>query len=478
MRIKKIEINHFKGLYGKYELDLSRNGNNLMLYGENGSGKSSFAKALKLFFQSSEEEIHISDYENIFIKEAEQNTGYIKIIFGEAGNRRSDQPFVLDNSHYKQTEPYIYKANKIKGFLDYKSLLKTHSLDTTEVNVFDLLVNNLLSDLTNPQTSNTLLSDWRKLSLFVKDRRTRKYESMISADGLLFKFNTGLREKLEEVENKANEIIELFKYNIKIHLHFNNVVIGRERGFATPKIILRIDFFDKENLQEHHHFLNEARLTAISIAIYLGAVLTNPGTDYKLLVLDDIFIGLDTSNRLPFLNVLDEKFSDYQVFMTTYDTSWYELVKSEKTSGWTFAEMYVKKEHQNGYEIPILRSNTDFIDIANYYLNEKGDLKASSVYIRSEFERLISKFCHDKRIPVKFNKRPGKVSSEDFWSAMKDTKKRDDSRFITEQLRDDIKTQKMLVMNPFVHYDINKPEFRAELQRTIDLVEELKSALA
>lgn len=176
MRIKKIEINHFKGLYGKYELDLSRNGNNLMLYGENGSGKSSFAKALKLFFQSSEEEIHISDYENIFIKEAEQNTGYIKIIFGEAGNRRSDQPFVLDNSHYKQTEPYIYKANKIKGFLDYKSLLKTHFLDTTEVNVFDLLVNNLLSDLTNPQTSNTLLSDWRKLSLFVKDRRTRKYE--------------------------------------------------------------------------------------------------------------------------------------------------------------------------------------------------------------------------------------------------------------------------------------------------------------
>jgi predicted ATP-dependent endonuclease of OLD family len=46
-RIKKIEINHFKGLYGKHEIDLTNSGKNLMLYGENVSGKSSVAKAIK-----------------------------------------------------------------------------------------------------------------------------------------------------------------------------------------------------------------------------------------------------------------------------------------------------------------------------------------------------------------------------------------------------------------------------------------------
>ncbi|MCK4406470.1 MAG: AAA family ATPase [Bacteroidales bacterium] len=92
-RIKKIEINHFKGLYGKHEIDLTYKGKNLMLYGENGSGKSSIAKAIRLFFQSSVEDIDISEYENIFIQNTEQNTGFIKLTFGDAGNKRSNHPF-------------------------------------------------------------------------------------------------------------------------------------------------------------------------------------------------------------------------------------------------------------------------------------------------------------------------------------------------------------------------------------------------
>jgi len=38
-------------------------------------------------------------------------------------------------------------------------------------------------------------------------------------------------------------------------------------------------------------------------------------------------------------------------------------------------------------------------------------------------------------------------------------------------------TQRTLVMNPFVHYDLNKPTFRAELVATIALVKQLKTAL-
>ena len=52
-----------------------------------------------------------------------------------------------------------------------------------------------------------------------------------------------------------------------------------------------------------------------------------------------------------------------------------------------------------------------------------------------------------------------------------------EQRYISEQLKNDIETQRTLVMNPFVHYDITRPQFRAELQRTIDLVEQLKNEL-
>ena len=50
MRIKKIEIQNFRAFYGNFEIDLG--GKNLLLYGENGSGKSSLFYALKLFLES------------------------------------------------------------------------------------------------------------------------------------------------------------------------------------------------------------------------------------------------------------------------------------------------------------------------------------------------------------------------------------------------------------------------------------------
>jgi len=146
-RIKKIEIKHFKGLYGENEIDLTNSGKNLMLYGENGSGKSSVAKAIKLFFQSSAKEVNIAKYENIFIPDAENNTGFIRLTIGDKGNTVSNQPYVLNNANNRQTEAFISKANKIKGYLDYKSLLKTHYLETERVNVFILLVEDLLGSV-------------------------------------------------------------------------------------------------------------------------------------------------------------------------------------------------------------------------------------------------------------------------------------------------------------------------------------------
>lgn len=477
-RIKKIEINHFKGLYGIHEIELTNSGKNLMLYGENGSGKSSVAKAIKLFFQSSAKDVNVVDYENVFIPVPEKNTGFIKMVIGDTGNTRSNLPYVLDNTTSRQTEAFISKANKIKGFLDYKSLLKTHYLDSEKVNVFELLVEDLLEDFINARTTNSIENDWKKLKTDIRDRRTTEYTALKAPEGLLHQFNEGLTELLQEVETKANELIAYFNYNVRIKLHFNNVTIGRTKGFANENIELIIDFFDQEDLPEHHHFLNEARLTAISIAIYLGAVLSNIQDGYKLLVLDDVFIGLDTSNRLPFLKILDEKFDDYQIFMTTYDKSWYELVRSEDKPNWEYAELYIKEEHQNGYEIPIFHNKTDFIVRAEHYLNDVGDLKASASYIRSEFERLVKNFCHKRSIPVKFDKNQSKISGEDFWIACKDKNKADGTRYVSLELKNNIETQRTLVMNPFVHYDLIKPTFRAELVLTIDLVKQLKIALA
>ena len=84
VKITKIEIKNFKAFRGPDVIDLSEEGGqSLLLYGENGSGKTSLYKALKLFLESSENEFYqvemdprkiLYDHQNIFATD----DGYVK----------------------------------------------------------------------------------------------------------------------------------------------------------------------------------------------------------------------------------------------------------------------------------------------------------------------------------------------------------------------------------------------------------------
>src|SRR5690606_27326487 len=77
---------------------------------------------------------------------------------------------------------------------------------------------------------------------------------------------------------------------------------------------------------EYKDFLNEARLSSFAVCLYLASLKLFPTQiDYKLIYLDDIFIGLDTSNRIPIINILKKDFQDYQIFISTYDKNFFEV---------------------------------------------------------------------------------------------------------------------------------------------------------
>jgi len=113
--------------------------------------------------------------------------------------------------------------------------------------------------------------------------------------------------------------------------------------------------FAGHDVQKPHLFLNEARLSAIAISIYLGMIKRHPqGINHKLLFLDDIFIGLDISNRLPLLKILETDFNDYQIILTTYDKPWFEYAKGFiDKSLWETLEFYAETTN-NGYEMPMI----------------------------------------------------------------------------------------------------------------------------
>ena len=69
-------------------------------------------------------------------------------------------------------------------------------------------------------------------------------------------------------------------------------------------------------IDDYNQVLNEARLSAISTCIYLASIKNNPqAIEYKLLFLDDIFIGLDMGNRLPILKMRLCQNADTAFFM-------------------------------------------------------------------------------------------------------------------------------------------------------------------
>ncbi len=147
MRIKKIEIKDYKAFYGKHTIE--PDGKNLFVYGENGSGKSSFYYALKDFFQSSTETLNYDETENIFLTQAQKGKGYIEITFNpdKDGTATDKKYFLKKNSKdtYVTGDTSIRDAIKLKSFLTYKHLLDIHHIKKDkEIDLFDLLVKGVL----------------------------------------------------------------------------------------------------------------------------------------------------------------------------------------------------------------------------------------------------------------------------------------------------------------------------------------------
>lgn len=61
MRITEIKLNNYRAFYGEHTISLDKDGKNLMVYGENGSGKSSLFTALQNFFLSSVQRVNVEE---------------------------------------------------------------------------------------------------------------------------------------------------------------------------------------------------------------------------------------------------------------------------------------------------------------------------------------------------------------------------------------------------------------------------------
>jgi energy-coupling factor transporter ATP-binding protein EcfA2 len=482
MRIHAIEITNYKAFLGTYKINAG--GKNIFIYGENGSGKSSLYYALKDFFQASFEDIDLNELENIFLPDSKKGNVGIKVSFkpNKDGQKKLKQYqfSAAINETRAAGDTSIRDANKLKSFLTYKHLLSIHhSKKEDDINLFDLLVNGVLKHFKYSLTNGKELGElWKEVVASIGKTTGREFSSTkkkSEVDAALKAFNDAFGELFKEgspeyILKHAKPILDQFKHNIDLKLRFPQVrPINDYTALEGHHVYIQLTYAGKP-VKHPQLFLNEARLSAIAISIYLGMIKRHiQGIPCKILFLDDVFIGLDIANRLPLLEILKSEFPDYQIFITTYDKPWFEYAKSflEGQPGWKTLEFYAQ-QMKDGFEIPCIFDDQDLLAKAEAH-HANSDYKAAAVYTRSAFEKIVREHCAEKKKKVVFKLKQKKYTSDDFWKEIKDD--------LLPQTKTDVEQYRDQVMNAFSHYNTEKHEIGTELTSAIQVIKTLRTEL-
>lgn len=339
MRIQTIEITNYKAFLGTHKIEVG--GKNVFIYGENGSGKSSLYYALKDFFQSSMEEIDLTKLENVFVPEGKGGKTAVKVTFKPNQQGQSKKMTYLFNAMTNDARDHgdtsIRDGNRLKSFLTYKHLLAIHHLKKEEeINLFDLLVKGVLKHFKYSLPGGKELGAlWADIEETIARGTGKKYpinRKKADVNAAIKAFNDAFGELFkpespEYILKHAQPFLDYFSHNLALQLRFAQVRPTDDYlRLDGAQVRVELSYAGKA-IDKPHLFLNEARLSAITISVYLGMIKRHvQGNPCKVLFLDDIFIGLDIANRLPLLTILENEFPEYQVFIATYDKPWFEHV--------------------------------------------------------------------------------------------------------------------------------------------------------
>lgn len=481
MKIDSIEIEDFRAFPGPGISTFNLAGKNLLIYGENGSGKSSLFTGLSEFFNLDRKAKPFSDYKNIF-SDPSLDDGHITVHFDDntSGAWSFSGLRPLDNPRLAEA------ALRFRG-IDYRALLRTHFIHSGNmVNLFQLAVSSLLAHYPVPTTGGrqtTIGKLWRAVAN--AKPRTHHKCNLDRAFSAANEFNRAFEPVLPSLTEKTHELLAKFPgCDFELEFAFPKVMYDVDtRKYAQTELNLIVTM-DGKPIEGHQHFLNEARLSALALALYFAGLLVSippapAGTDYpQILVLDDAVIGLDMSNRMPVLAILQEYFSGWQTILMTYDKVWYEMVRLRTQEGgkWRYSELFCGKS-PDGLDLPVYRDEGEgwpaFLVRARQHLLNNDD-RAAVAYARAAFEGRIKNYCEKKKLCVRYASSPEKMKSEWLWTAIKEKAKADGKTADYQKTFTDIETNRKIILNPLSHFD-PVAVTRNEIESAINAIEALTS---
>ncbi len=521
MKLHELHISNFK-FFPKQDPKsplLKIDGKNLLVYGENGSGKSTIYWSIYTLLESAFK-INEFDVEKYFVKGTEfglvnihakaNQPAFIKMILKDnAGN--PIEYYVdgnVNNIVANMGNSAIRESGMASDFINYRVIFRLHNLKhSKENNLFgwfedEIFPYILIASINSTKSVGDVLKELKKGPAKVKDfdeidkmvfsnptmqhhaeeavkkdfKKYQKYERDLK------KWNTKLKTYLQSIITRANTILTNdFQQNFEIKLEytFSKVnVTADDLGWEDPIIELKIPIYNgKRNaVKRPHTFLNEAKWTSIGLSIRLAIIedWTNRPiqAQLKVLVIDDMLLSLDMSNRDIVLNILLDRYvNDYQLIMLTHDRYFFELAQGKinarnKGGDWLKLEMY--EDSDNGKSKPLILKSKTNLERAKSFFKQK-EFAASANHLRKATECFVYEYV-PKRNQYDRNFKPLNLSSLI-------GKSRAVARMngLPTSLIQDLDLMRTHIFNPGSHYDVYTPIFQNDLKRAIETLEQVST---
>lgn len=522
-KINKITIENFKYFLNPFEINTD--GKHVLMYGENGSGKSSIYWAAYTLFQSS-----LKDPQNAGKYFDKNHPDSLCNLYDTANRRSGIEIEFKDDNDIKRSytdgswafntrdDGFVKLSTYASDFMNYKFLSAIFDFkNSMRVNLFKIFEDEIfpflsLNDqvydiLTGEPTGKSGVEDWWRYikscyetpglltrrsegGVFVHDDKYNTYQNLIND------FNNKLQVLLADIADAANNKLEEAKMPVKISLKleraaFDKKIEGSLRSydmkFYAPEIILTAQLLDAhghvvadKEINHPRSFFNEAKLTKMALAIRLAIFDRKyQGTDCaKVIFVDDLLISLDMSNRLLVVQELLNYTNRYQLFIFTHDRTFYDLISDSiaqrnTANEWCYYEMYAIDEQVSEGRIPEpwMKKKLNYLQQARSFFSDY-QYHASANSLRKECEKqLLRLFPKNWTLCTKND---GTVSVMNL-NALDQQLEKFYERFGTERiLTPNIDQYRRRILNPASHNDSKAKVFRSELILAIDEISQFE----
>ncbi len=503
--INKIHITGFKAFPNDFELELE--GKHLLMYGENGSGKSSIYYALHCLFQSPFKQDGGKKY---FDENNEQNLKNLN-------NLSADSKIWID---FDGRHPFIYLLNKdgyntkliggtlilpagINGcFINHQFIFHFFNFrNSQKINLFPVFIKDILPFCKDESSGYYIgqIYDDITFSIMKKGRHVDP-QYLVNIES----FNNAVKQVVENINIYASDIYnKYFKdaldSNLQIRLRYdsnsdkphddpneywlkydniieriseNNTIIERRSSYKklnAPFIGLEIseiiDGGSRKVLKPQSYF-NEAKLTAIALSVRFALLNLDKPADGRFLALDDMLISLDMSNRSKVVDFLLNISDKYKIYLFTHDRAFFEYFKHKSkrlSSRWLYREIYMDDKKE-----PYCRNSETYLGNAEHYIKQH-EYEIAGNFLRKEAEAFCKEF-----LPKKLHFTT-EYTLLDLNGLICNCKKFVEESGMTDiTLFDELDDYRKFVLNPASHDSYDVVKFEHEVKRCFNTLTELR----